>query len=260
VPGRLRRLAEIECRASYGEEDRMSAVLLAMFDKYEIAERVRVELVRDGFPTDRVELTASCEPGRAGLGPADSPHERFVQYFRELFTLEEERHHPEQLARHLDTGAVTITVHPRGSMETARAKQILSDAGPVELISHDLPNQTTQCRGSKVSRPWIIAPATLCLLFAAYVVNEQESSGAGASELSLQQTESVPDETRLPPEGHTSRYISAVITHYFDTYLAELPLERLGTGYTLLADHDPDWWVLENETTGNIASCRGLRR
>lgn len=29
-------------------------------------------LVRDGFPTDRVELTASCEPGRAGLGPADS--------------------------------------------------------------------------------------------------------------------------------------------------------------------------------------------
>jgi len=44
----------------------MSAVLLAVFDEYQVAERVRVELVRHGFPTDRIELTAGCEPGRAG--------------------------------------------------------------------------------------------------------------------------------------------------------------------------------------------------
>ena len=37
----------------------MSAVILAVFNDYETAERVRVMLVRDGFPTDRVELTAS---------------------------------------------------------------------------------------------------------------------------------------------------------------------------------------------------------
>jgi len=55
VPSRLRRT----------EED-MSAVLLAVFDEYQVAERVRVELVRHGFPTDRIELTAGCEPGRAG--------------------------------------------------------------------------------------------------------------------------------------------------------------------------------------------------
>ena len=58
-------------RAGKVEVD-MSAILLAVFDDHPIAERVRVSLVRDGFPTDRVELTASCEPGRAGLGPADS--------------------------------------------------------------------------------------------------------------------------------------------------------------------------------------------
>jgi len=60
----------------------MSAVLLAVFNDYEAAERVRVLLVRDGFPTDRVELTASCEMGRAGCEPADSLHGKCVQYFR----------------------------------------------------------------------------------------------------------------------------------------------------------------------------------
>jgi hypothetical protein len=123
------------------EEEDMSAVLLAIFNEYKVAERVRVELVRDGFPTDRVELTAGCEPGRAGLEPADSPHGRFVQYFRVLFTFEDERHYAEQLAKCIDNGDATITVHPRGSMEAARATQILGNAEPALLISHDLANQ-----------------------------------------------------------------------------------------------------------------------
>ena len=45
----------------------MSAVMLAVFSEYGVAERVRTQLVSDVFPTDRVELTASAEPGRAGL-------------------------------------------------------------------------------------------------------------------------------------------------------------------------------------------------
>jgi hypothetical protein len=84
-------------RAEKVETD-MRAILLAVFDDHSVAERVRVSLVRDGFPTDRVELTASCEPGRAGLGPADSPHDKFVQYFGVLFTREDQRHYAEQLA------------------------------------------------------------------------------------------------------------------------------------------------------------------
>jgi hypothetical protein len=233
----------------------MSAVLLAMFDQYKIAERMRVELVRDGFPTDRVELTASCEPGRAGFEPADSPHERFVQYFRVLFTSEEEQHHPEQLAERLDTGAATITVHPRGSIETARAKQIPLNARAVELISHDLPNQTAQCGVPKEPRPWILATAALCLFFAAYLVNKQEFRGTDTSDSSLQHTENVPVETRLPSEARTPPRVSAVITDYFDTSLAELHLARRGSGYTQLEDYDSDWWVLENGTTVDIASC-----
>jgi len=60
-----------------GKGTDMSAVLLAVFNEYGVADRVRTRLVGDGFPTDRVELTASCEPGRAGLHPAASARAKF---------------------------------------------------------------------------------------------------------------------------------------------------------------------------------------
>ena len=133
----------------------MSAVLLAVLDDHPVAERVRVALVRDGFPTDRVELTACCEPGRAGLGPAACPYDRLVQYFGMLLTLEGEQHYAEQLAEHLLKGAATITVHPRGAIETARALAILEDAGAVKVISHDLANQLLERAAAKHEHPWI---------------------------------------------------------------------------------------------------------
>jgi hypothetical protein len=115
----------------------MSAVLLAVFNDYETAERVRVMLVRDGFPTDRVELTAACELGRAGCGPADSPHGKCVQYFRTLLKREDERHYAEILAQRVDNGAATITVLPRGAIETVRATEILQQAHPADVVEHD---------------------------------------------------------------------------------------------------------------------------
>jgi hypothetical protein len=115
----------------------MSAVLLAVFNDYETAERVRVTLFQDGFPTDRVELTAACELGRAGVAPADSPHGKCVQYFRTLLKHEDERHYPEILARRVDDGAATIAVLPRGAIETERATEILQQAHPVDVVRHD---------------------------------------------------------------------------------------------------------------------------
>jgi hypothetical protein len=216
----------------------MSAVLLAMFDQYEIAERVRVNLVRDGFPTDRIELTASCEPGRAGLEPADSLHDRFVQYFRVLFTFDDERHHAEQLANSLDNGAATITVHPRGSVESARAKQILLDARAVKLISHDLPSQAAGSTAARVIRRWTIGTAVLCLWFAASLVGKQEFRGASPSGPGLAQTEvTVPDETELPLVGlASSQYMSSVTAHYFDIQLAGLHLQRPANGFARADD------------------------
>jgi len=205
----------------------MSAVLLGIFNEFKAAERVRVELVRDGFPTDRVELTAGCEPGRAGIGPADSPHGRLVQYFRVLFTFEDERHHAEQLAKRVDNGAATITVHPRGSMETARATQILLNAPAEQLLSHDVVNNNPQCTVANTARPWLIGALGLCLVVAGYraagYAFSKPGHGLTRSELRFEQVpETTPDEAAPAPAAYPpSRYLSAAIAHYFDTHLGD---------------------------------------
>src|SRR5260370_40238096 len=128
----------------------MSAVLLAVFNEYGVADRVRTKLVGDGFPTDRVELTASCEPGRAGLHPALSARGKFVQYFRTLLSEDDERLFVELLAERVEGGAVTIAVHPRGAIETPRAAELLETEGAGELGGHDPHNQTLEDAASRV--------------------------------------------------------------------------------------------------------------
>jgi hypothetical protein len=148
----------------------MSAVLLAVFNDYEAADRVRVELVRDGFPTDRVQLTASCELGCAGLEPADSQHAKCVQYFRTLLRRDDEQHYPEALAQRVDNGAATVTVLPRGAIETARATEILQQAHPADVVGHDLANHGWEHAASKRGGPYWIqhvwlesSPETDCI-------------------------------------------------------------------------------------------------
>jgi hypothetical protein len=134
----------------------MSAVLLAVFGQYGDAERVRIKLVSDGFPTDRVELTAAAEPGRAGLQPADSRRAKFAQYFRTLLTEDDEREFADALAERVEVGRVaTVAVHPRGAIETARAAEILEDEGAVEVVAHDLENQAFEHAASRGDGYWV---------------------------------------------------------------------------------------------------------
>ena len=133
----------------------MSAVLLAVFTEYEVADRVRTKLVGDGFPTDRVELTASCEPGRAGLHPASSARAKFIQYFRTLLSKDDERAFAEALAERIECGAAAIAVHPRGAIETARAAEILEAEGAVEVVGHDLENQSFEHAASRGEGYWV---------------------------------------------------------------------------------------------------------
>jgi len=84
----------------------MSAVLLAVFREYEQAERVRTALVKDGFPTDRVELTANRDPGQAALVPEGSRREKFAEYFRTLLSDADEQPRVAALTERVVRGAV----------------------------------------------------------------------------------------------------------------------------------------------------------
>jgi hypothetical protein len=115
----------------------MSAVLLAVFNDYETADAMRVTLVKDGFPTDRVHLTCSRELGCAGLEPAESTHAKCLQYFQTLLKREDERELPEMLAQRIDNGAATVTILPRGAVETERATELLKQAHCADVLQHD---------------------------------------------------------------------------------------------------------------------------
>jgi len=121
----------------------MAAVLIALYDDYATAERVRTELVSDGFPTDRVELTSLREPGAAGALPGASLPEKLLQYFQTLFEeAEQPRQGPQFFADRVRHGGSVITVHPRGEVENSRACEILQRSSPAELVGHGKEDQT----------------------------------------------------------------------------------------------------------------------
>jgi hypothetical protein len=125
----------------------MSAVLVAAFPDHATAEEVRTRLVKDGFPTDRVELTSSQELGQVKLVPRVGVDEKLREYFRRLFQSDgrgSAEGSVKLFERAVLDGRATIAVQPRGDIETQRAMQMLNEAGPVELRGADLQNQTLE--------------------------------------------------------------------------------------------------------------------
>ncbi|MBW4051796.1 MAG: hypothetical protein HIU85_10080 [Proteobacteria bacterium] len=134
----------------------MSAVILAVFGGFEAADRARLALIHDGFPTDRVELTARLEPGSAGLEPGGSQRERFSQYFHVLFGRGEEAEQSQRLTQLLiEHSAAAVAVLPRGDIEIRRALELLSQAHPRELLRHDLERHLLEFASSSHEAPWI---------------------------------------------------------------------------------------------------------
>lgn len=119
----------------------MSAVLVAIFPDHATAAALRTHLVKDGFPTDRVDLNAREDLGQAELVPRQGAGEKLTEYFRRLFQSEGngDREHSVELFQHaVLEGKAAVVVHPRGDIETRRALQLMNDAGPVELRGTDL--------------------------------------------------------------------------------------------------------------------------
>jgi len=125
----------------YERSEIMSAVLAALFPNHQIAVAVRTRLVEDGFPTDRVELASRQDPGPADVVPAKDMADKLRLHFRQLFPADTDAEATDLLCKGVLEGRAVIAVHPRGDIETERAREILEQAGPVELRSRDLENQ-----------------------------------------------------------------------------------------------------------------------
>ena len=122
----------------------MSAVLAAVYDTHEVAETVRTRLVKDGFPTDRVELTSRQELGHAKLVPAANVDDKLTQYFQQLFPDTRGGGPVQQLQSAIQAGQAVIAVHPRGDVETDRAIRILNEAEPMQIEATDLDDNTME--------------------------------------------------------------------------------------------------------------------
>jgi len=134
----------------------VAAVLVALYDSHAKAEQARTELVRDGFPTDRVELTSAAEPGAAGLIAAETASGRFRRYFGTLFDEERHRGCAEYLAHRVGEGAAVLTVHPRGEREIMRAIQILERLEPLEIDREHLDQTLLEQAASPSSRSIVV--------------------------------------------------------------------------------------------------------
>lgn len=112
----------------------MKPIIVALFDDYAIAECVRTELVADGIPTDRVELTSLRESGQADSEPGDAFVARVANYFHTLLD-QDGRHNGEadELAHRVCAGHSAITVHPRLDFEFDSARRILNRNKPVAM-------------------------------------------------------------------------------------------------------------------------------
>jgi hypothetical protein len=127
----------------------MSALLAALFKDHQRAQGVRTQLVKDGFPTDRVELISGEELGSADVVPAQSKHDKLTRHFRQIFEGAQEDQCAQALARAVLAGQAAIIVQPRGEVETQRATEILEQGGPVDVLERDLDKQSMEHAASK---------------------------------------------------------------------------------------------------------------
>lgn len=114
----------------------MGPVLVALYEDHEKAERVRTELVMNGFPTDRVELTSRGDSLQAKTLPGDSFGDKVANYFETLFDEPETKGFVDVFTRYVQQGDSAITVHPRFDHEIATAREILLKHKPRDLGDH----------------------------------------------------------------------------------------------------------------------------
>ena len=102
----------------------MTPVIVALYEDFAVAQHVRTELVKDGFPTDRVELTSREESGQADAEPGESYWHKVSNYFHAIFDQTGDSASAQQFADRVRHGSSAITVHPRSDDEIESARNI----------------------------------------------------------------------------------------------------------------------------------------
>jgi hypothetical protein len=118
----------------------MTPVIVALYEDFGVAERVRTELVADGFPTDRVELTSKLEQGQADTEPGDSQWKKISNYFHAICDQTGDNATADQFADRIRGGSSAITVHPRTDYEMDSARTILRKSNPSEFQEYTTTN------------------------------------------------------------------------------------------------------------------------
>jgi len=111
----------------------MIPIIVALFDDFGVAQRTRTQLVGEGLPTDRVELTSRLETGQADTQPGPTFRSRLDQYFHVLFDQTGDQACASAFAQRVDSGGSAITVHPRTDYEIESARRILQQNRPARV-------------------------------------------------------------------------------------------------------------------------------
>jgi hypothetical protein len=108
--------------------------MIALFPGYELARQIATQLVADGFASDRVDVTALRDLGRANAMPAVDAASKIDTYFASILSDLDDEAIATLLSSAVREGGATVTVHPRGDVEIARARKILQSHQPVQLF------------------------------------------------------------------------------------------------------------------------------
>lgn len=108
--------------------------IVALYKSHAVAEQTRLELFRQGFATDRVDVVASSDHGRAINRPECSTEEDLRAHFSAFL------HEPgdETVVRHIvdaiGEGKGVLVVHPRGKIEIEQARDIIDSREPETIL------------------------------------------------------------------------------------------------------------------------------
>lgn len=129
----------------------MQDIIVALYDDHAAAVAARTELVKDGFATDRVEVTSPVEHRQADQGPSSDFGSNVRAYFDTLYVDQGEAQRLKRFADEVIAGAATVTVHPRGEEEIRRAERILDGLVPREIYRY-LPQDSAHAIDRKIER------------------------------------------------------------------------------------------------------------